>query len=507
MSGLNAAVGPVAVVAALLAGAAVVLLCAGLGKLSSLLGAARDAAGGTDAKVDALGAQLADTQRELGVLRERLDLLNTVLSEKADGMVAESARGVSVVSDSVARLDGRFASFQQQVTEQVKANGIATNESLSRGFDSVNSLLKTNSDTISSKLAQTSQSITAALKVNTDTHATGNEQMSRSMREMRGEVEAQLKSLRAENSQKLEEMRGTVDEKLQKTLDERMTSSFSQVNKQLEQVYRGLGEMRGVAENVGDLKKVLSNVKSRGILGEIQLGAILSEVLTPQQYETNFATVPGSSERVEYAVKMPSDGNPVYLPIDSKFPADAYTQYRDAIDEGDGARIAEAWKTLESRIKSEAKDISSKYVAPPYTTNFAIMFLPFEGLYAEIVGHQGLVESLQHLYRVNVCGPSTMAALLNSLQMGFQTVAIQRNADQIRQVLSAVKTEFATYQGMVEKARKQLSTASKTMDTLATTRMRAMDRKLSSVTELADATEAAEVIGVEAYQLDEGDAD
>ena len=314
---------------------------------------------------------------------------------------------------------------------------------------------------------------------------------------VRETVDKQLSDMRKENEAKLELMRQTVDEKLQKTLDERMTQSFQRVSTQLEQVHQGLGEMRGLAEGVGDLKRVLSGVKTRGIVGEIQLGAILRDILSPEQYEENVATVSGSSERVEFAVKLPGEsGETVWLPIDSKFPGDTYEHLVDAINTGNEEAIIAAKKSLEARIKTEAKDISTKYIAPPETTNFAILFLPFEGLYAEVVSQVGLLEQLQREYRVNVCGPSTMAALLNSLQMGFQSVAIQKHADEIQKVLSAVKTEFETYQAQLEKAQKQIRTAETTIDKILTTRTKAMNRKLRGVTALESLEDAQSTLGL-----------
>lgn len=342
-----------------------------------------------------------------------------------------------------------------------------------------------------SRFASFQQLVNQSLERNTDTST-------KALGEVRNTVEQQLTQMRTDNNAQLDVMRQTVDEKLQKTLDERMAHSFKQVSEQLEQVYKGLGEMQGLAQGVGDLKRVLSNVKTRGILGEIQLGAILKDILTPDQYTENVPTVPGSSERVEFAVKLPADDNSfIYLPIDSKLPGDAYAHVRDAISTGDSEAIERAWKQLENTIKSEAKDISTKYLEPPATTNFGIMFLPFEGLYAEVVNRPGLIETLQRDYRVNVAGPSTMAALLNSLQMGFQTVAIQRHADEIQKVLSAVKKEFETYQKMLVRARKQITTAGKTLDELVDRRARAMERKLRQVTELDSSENAEQILGIE----------
>lgn len=319
------------------------------------------------------------------------------------------------------------------------------------------------------------------------------------LNEVRTTMDRQLTGIRTDTVAQLDRMRTTVDEKLQKTLNTRITQSFSLVNERLREVDQGLGEMKSLAQDVGGLKRVLSNVKTRGIVGEVQLGAILQDILAPSQYDTNVATVPGSSERVEFAVKLPSDdGDVVYLPIDSKFPGDTYEHLRDAQDAGDAEAVEAAWKTLKGRLRDEARDIRTKYIAPPATTTFGIMFLPFEGLYAEVANRPGLIERLQRSFNVNIAGPSTMAALLNSLQMGFQTVAIQRRANEIQDVLAAVKTEFATYQKLLQRAQKQLGTASKTIDTLAGTRSRAMERKLRDITML-DSLEAADaVLGIDA---------
>ena len=304
----------------------------------------------------------------------------------------------------------------------------------------------------------------------------------RSLEAMRAENQASLERVRVENARSAEAVRSTMDDKLGRELGEQLTRSFSRVDARLEQVNRGLGEMQGLAQGVGDLKRVLSNVKTRGIVGEVQLGFILREVLAPAQYAENVATVPGSSERVEFAVRIPGeDGSSVWLPIDAKFPGDTYDHLREAQETGDAAAVDAAWRLLEARLRSEAKDIHDKYVAPPATTSFGILFLPFEGLYAEAAGRPGLLERLQ---RVSVAGPSTMAATLNSLEMGFQAVAIQQRANEVQRVLVDVRTEFTKYVDELAKAQRQLATASRTLDVLATTRTRAMERRLASVTEL-----------------------
>ena len=300
-----------------------------------------------------------------------------------------------------------------------------------------------------------------------------------SLENIRRSVDEKL--VRRENLRQLDEMRQTVDEKLQKTLEEKMNKSFSLVNERLEQVYKGLGEMQTLAVGVGDLKKVLSNVKTRGILGEIQLGAILSEILSKEQYEENIATKKGSKNVVEFAIKLPSDGaGTVYLPIDSKFPGDTYSALREAVESGDRQSIESAKKALVQRIKGEAKDIHDKYIDPPNTTEFAIMFLPFEGLYSEVV-NMGLVEVLQREYKVNIAGPSTMAALLNSLQMGFKTLAVQKRSAEVWKILGGVKTEFDKFNDVLVMTQQRLDQANKELDKLVGVRTRQIQRQLKDV--------------------------
>lgn len=323
---------------------------------------------------------------------------------------------------------------------------------------------------------------------------------------VRETVDVQLSAIRRDNELKLEAIRATVDEKLATTLNDRLGASFKQVSSQLEAVYRGLGDMQNIASGVGDLKRVLSNVKTRGILGEVQLGAILRDILTADQYAENVATKPGSTERVEFAVKLPVEGgDPIWLPIDSKFPGDTYEHLRDAIEVGDAEGVAAARRALEQVIKAEAKDISSKYLSVPETTNFAIMFLPFEGLYAEVVDRPGLIECLQRDYQVNIAGPSTMAVILNSLQMSYQTFAFQRRADEIQRVLSAVKAEFPKYQAELRRALRQIETAGKTVDGIINTRTNVIERKLKSVTAMEDDALAAELLEISDVSSDVGD--
>ncbi len=330
------------------------------------------------------------------------------------------------------------------------------------------------------------QSVQSMSQVLLTAQGQANQAMTDSLEKIRLAVSGQLDTIRQENNQQLEKMRQTVDEKLQKTLEDRISQSFRLVSERLEQVYTGLGEMRTLASGVGDLKKVLSNVKTRGVLGEFQLGAILEQIMTPEQYESNVKTRPNSKYFVEYAIKLPgTDDNTVWLPIDAKFPTDVYTQMMDAYETNDPDAIKAAGSVMDARIRSFAKDIRDKYIDPPNTTDFAIMFLPIEGLYAEVV-RRGLVEVLQRDYHVNIAGPTTMAAVLNSLQMGFRTLAIQKRSGEVWKVLSAVKTEFEKFGSVVEAAQNRLEQASTELDKLVGVRTRQIQRKLAGVTVLPE---------------------
>ena len=313
---------------------------------------------------------------------------------------------------------------------------------------------------------------------------TFSEQNTAALNAIRATVQDQLSAMQKDNHAQLDQMRQTVDEKLQKTLNDRITQSFQLVNERLQEVYTGLGEMKTLASGVGDLKKVLSNVKTRGILGEYQLGAIVSEILAPEQYEENVVTKPGSANRVEFAVRLPGEGGEtVYLPIDAKFPGDTYAALIDAYETGDPNQISEAQGQLRDRIKGCARDIRDKYIDPPHTTDFAIMFLPFEGLYAEVV-RMGLVDTLQRQFRVNIAGPTTFAALLNSLQMGFRTLAIQKRSGEVWSVLGAVKTEFETFGDVLQKAQTRIEQTSQELDKLVGVRTRKINSKLRAVSSL-----------------------
>ena len=316
------------------------------------------------------------------------------------------------------------------------------------------------------------------------------EQNEKKLESIRVSTNESIRLMIEENGKKLDEMRNTVDEKLQKTLEERLQRSFSAVSEQLEKVYKGLGEMKSVASDVGDLKKVLSNVKTRGTLGEYQLGAILEQILSPEQYEVNIATVKGSSDRVEYAIRLPGDGDEsVFLPIDAKFPSDLYQQLLDARESGDAAAVEAAGKQLESRIRNEAKTLNATYVSPPATTDFGILFLPFEGLYAEVV-QRGLVEVLQRESKIMIAGPTTMAALLNSLQMGFRTLAIKKHTSEVWNALAAVKSEFEKFGTVLKKTQDRLDQAREELETLVGTRTRRIQLRLDAMTKLGSNDDA-----------------
>lgn len=310
---------------------------------------------------------------------------------------------------------------------------------------------------------------------------------------LRTAVQERLQSMQLDNASKLEAMRQTVDEKLHATLEQRLGESFKLVSDRLELVHRGLGEMQTLATGVGDLKRVLTNVKTRGVWGEVQLEALLEQLLTPEQFDKNVATRPRSNERVEFAIRLPGgegDGTPVWLPVDAKFPLEDYQKLLDAQDRADSAGVEMAARALEARIRDEARSIREKYIAPPHTTDFGILFLPIEGLYAEVLRRPGLAETLQREYRITLAGPTTLAAMLNSLQMGFRTLAIQKRSSEVWQVLGAVKTEFGKFGEALAHTKKKLQEASNSIDK-AEVRTRAVGRKLREVEALPAATSEA----------------
>jgi DNA recombination protein RmuC len=326
------------------------------------------------------------------------------------------------------------------------------------------------------------------------------------MGEVRATLEAKLGAIQQDNAAKLEQMRATVDEKLQSTLETRLGQSFQLVSDRLEAVQRGLGEMQALATGVGDLKRVLGNVKKRGIFGEVQLGALLEDMLTIEQYSANVITVPGSNDRVEFAIRMPgqAEGEHVYLPIDAKFPVEDYQRLLDAQENADLDAAVRAGNALEARVREEAKRIASKYVAPPHTTDFAVLFLPTEGLYAEVIRRPGLFEKLQREHRVTVAGPTTLSALLNSLQMGFRTLAIAKRSSEVWSILGAVKTEFSKFGDVLDKVKKKLDEAGKHIDATGI-RTRAIERKLRGVEVLSG--EVTQQLLADVPVLGEGDGE
>ena len=383
---------------------------------------------------------------------------------------------------------GAVGTLGQTLNGSIRAMGTALTDSQTAFARTQTERLNAINDGVMERQTAMNQAVTQQLKDMGDrlNHLeTSNE---RRVEAMRLSTPESIRNLQTENTKKLDEIRGVVDEKLQDVLQKRIAESFQTVSTQLEEVYKGLGEMKTLATDVGGLKQVLSGVKTRGILGEVQLRAILEEILSPEQYDENVATIPGSRERVEFAIRLPgTDGKCVYLPIDSKFPGDRYMHLQEAQATGDPALIESARKELTGVLKLCAKDISEKYVSVPYTTNFGILFLPFEGLYAEVV-NLGLIEELQRTYHVNIAGPSTMAALLNSLQMGFHTLAIQKRSNEVWQVLGAVKTEFGKFEDALVKMQGHLNQTSADLETLMGTRTRAINRKLREVHQLDDAS-------------------
>lgn len=358
--------------------------------------------------------------------------------------------------------------MESRISEEFSRSREESSKSAQTNREELNNTLKAFQDSFSNQTAKLVQA---------------NEQK---MEKLRETVENKLNSIQEDNSKKLEKIRETVDEKLNTTLEKRLGESFKLVSERLEQVHKGLGEMQSLASGVGDLKKVLSNVKARGTLGEIQLEAILDQILSPEQYVKNAATNAKSPERVEFAIKMPGrndDDSFVLLPLDSKFPIEDYQKLLDAYDAANAHEIDEAIKQLETRIKFCAKTIKEKYINPPVTTDFAIMFLPVEGLYAEVLRRPGLFETLQRNYKITVAGPTTLAAFLNSLRMGFKTLAIERRSSEVWGLLGAIKTEFGKFGGLLEKTHKKLQEASNNID-LASKKSRTIERKLRSVQEL-----------------------
>jgi DNA recombination protein RmuC len=427
------------------------------------------------------------------------------LERELRGEIAETSRL------SRSELGGGFAQFQQTVAAQLTSVATVQNQQIEAFAARLAQLTEANAKQLDSlreslqrQALEARDEQGATLKRFGDTLAQQLAQLTeandRRFAEVRATLEQRLKDIEANNATKLEEMRRTVDEKLHATLEQRLGESFKLVSDRLEQVHRGLGEMQTLAAGVGDLKKVLTNVKTRGTWGEVQLEALLEQMLTPDQFAKNVATVPKSSERVEFAIKLPGrtgngSGNgagsaaPVWLPIDAKFPREDYERLIDAQERADPVAVDEASRALEARVRNEARTIAEKYVAPPHTTDFALLFLPTEGLYAEVLRRPGLTDQLQRDYRVTVAGPTTLTALLNSLQMGFRTLAIEKRSSEVWQVLGAVKTEFGKFGDVLAKTKAQLETVTRSIEA-AERRTRVMNTKLREVEALpGDQTE------------------
>lgn len=417
---------------------------------------------GNDPQARAQEAAQLEAQRQ--ELLARLQSSSERVERELRREVQESARS------GRQELAHNLATFQQSLVQQTAEATRTQNTQIDAFGQQLALLQKTLSDTLAHQLSALSES------------------NARRMAEVRQTLEAQLAQLQTTNSAKLDEMRATVDEKLQTTLQARLGESFKQVAERLEQVHKGLGEMQSLAQGVGDLKHLLTNVKTRGMFGEAQLASLLEQVFVPDQYATQVATRPGSKNVVDFAIKLPGksdNGEPLWLPIDAKFPNEDYERLLDAQGRADAAAAEAAGKALEMRIRLEAKSISEKYVEPPHTTDFAILFLPTEGLYAEVLRRPGLMEALQREHRITLAGPTTLLAMLSSLQMGFRTLALEKRSSEVWQVLGAVKTEFSKFGDVLAKVKSQTETVLKTLDS-AEVRSRAMGRALKKVEALPD---------------------
>ncbi|MBT3067248.1 DNA recombination protein RmuC [Rhodoferax sp. U11-2br] len=422
--------------------------------------------------------ELANRQQEQQAQLTRHQALLTLITQSSDKLARDLQRDISDSSRSARQeLAQNLATFQQTLVQQGAEATRTQNTQIDAFGQQLALLQKTLSDTLSTQLSGLSESNV------------------RRMSEIRETLEKQLAQLQTNNAAKLDEMRATVDEKLQTTLQARLGESFKQVADRLEQVHKGLGEMQTLAQGVGDLKHLLTNVKTRGIFGEAQLASLLEQVFVPDQYAAQVATRPGSKNVVDFAIKLPGrsdSGEPLWLPIDAKFPNEDYERLLDAQGRADVVAAELAARALEQRIRLEAKSIADKYLEPPYTTDFAILFLPTEGLYAEVLRRPGLMEALQRDCRVTLAGPTTLLAMLSSLQMGFRTLALEKRSSEVWQVLGAVKTEFGKFGDVLAKVKAQTETVLKTLDS-AQTRSRAMGRALKTVEALPE-TQAQSLI-------------
>jgi len=438
----------------------IILLLVAVVLILQVIGLLRGRAGDVPAELTQLQTALQQHQQQTGERIERE--LREQVQSTAQGTRQE--------------LTGNFAQFQLTLGAQLEAMRQAMTLQAQNGREEQASALKRFGDTIN-------QSLTTLTESN-----------AQRMAEVRATLEAKIKDLQTDNGARLEEMRKTVDEKLHATLELRLGESFKLVSDRLDKVHQGLGEMQQLAIGVGDLKRVLTNVKTRGTWGEVQLEMLLEQMLTPDQYGKNVETVPGTGERVEFAIKLPGQidgGAPVWMPIDAKFPKEQYERLSEAADRADADGVAVAGRELERAVRGEAKTIAEKYLSPPLTTDFAILFLPTEGLYAEVMRRPGLADDLQRTHRVSIAGPSTLSALLNSLQMGFRTLALEKRSSEVWQVLGAVKTEFGKFGDVLAATKLTLERAAKNIDQ-AETRSRQMARKLKSVEALP--SEAAQLL-------------
>jgi DNA recombination protein RmuC len=409
--------------------------------------------------------------------------LSSVLN-RFDGLEKGNERAERVVKDEIARQRDEIAGQSRALREELGASLKSAGDSTVNSLGEIGTAQRGQLETFSSQLSKLTES---------------NE---KKLNELRNTVETKLTQIQTDNAAKLEEMRKTVDEKLQGTLEKRLGESFKLVSDRLEQVHKGLGEMQALAIGVGDLKKVLTNVKTRGTWGEIQLGNLLEQILTAEQYAQNVPTKQNSSERVEFAIKLPGrDGEdkPVWLPIDAKFPKEDYERLMEASERADATGVEDAAKQLEARIKLDAKNIRDKYLDPPNTTDFGILYLPTEGLYGEVLRRPGLTEFLQREFRVNVAGPTTLWAILNALQMGFRSLSIQKRSSEVWTLLGAVKTEFGKFGEVIEKVQKKIQEAGNAIDSAAS-KTKTIQRKLKDVQELPT-TDAAKLIPMEMENL------
>lgn len=393
------------------------------------------------------------------------------------------------VSDSILQFKTTLELIQKGIKDEFVINRDESNKTAKENREEMAKSLKSFEGNFSENINQLNKLLREQFEDLNQHQNEINKQVTDNIKDVRGTIEKQLRDIREDNNKQLDEMRQTVDEKLQKTLNERLSRSFETVSKQLQSVQEGLGEMKNLAQDVGGLKKVLSNVKLRGGIGEVQLGALLEQILAPEQYEEDVATKSGSRDNVEFAIKLPGkddDGTPVWLPVDAKFPSETFEHLQDAYESEDLDKISAARKILVNTIKKMAKDINEKYIDPPNTTDFAIMFLPFEAIYAEVVRDTGLFQELQNTYKVIVMGPTTLAAILNSLQMGFKTLAIGKRSSEVWRILAAVKQEFGKFGDALSKAKKNIETGLGQIDKVINTRTNVIKRKLKDVESISD---------------------